>query len=126
MLARAGLGDHPPLAHPLGEERLAEDVVDLVGAGVTEVLALQVDPGAAGLLAEARREVERGGPPGVVPEEPGEARLERGVAPRPGVRALELDERGHERLGHEAAAEPAEVPLRVGQGGGPRPRALHR
>src|SRR5439155_2354803 len=94
VLARAGLGNHPPLAHPLGEERLAEDVVDLVGAGVTEVLALQVDPGAAGLLAEARREVERGGPPGVVAEEPGEARLERGVAARPGVRALELDERG--------------------------------
>ena len=43
VLAGAGLGDHPRLAHPLGEQRLADRVVDLVGAGVGEVLALEVD-----------------------------------------------------------------------------------
>ena len=43
VLAGAGLGDHPRLAHPLREQRLADRVVDLVGAGVGEVLALQVD-----------------------------------------------------------------------------------
>ena len=46
VLAGAGLGDHPGLAHPLGEQRLAEHVADLVGAGVVEVLALEQDPGA--------------------------------------------------------------------------------
>ena len=30
VLAGAGLGDDPGLAHPLGEQRLAEHVVDLV------------------------------------------------------------------------------------------------
>ena len=47
MLARAGLGDDARLAHALGEQRLAEHVVDLVGAGVAEVLALEVDARAA-------------------------------------------------------------------------------
>ena len=58
VLAGAGLGDHPPLAHPLGEQRLADRVVDLVGAGVGEVLALQVDP-APDPLGEPLGQVER-------------------------------------------------------------------
>ena len=45
VLAGAGLGDDPRLADPLGEQRLAEHVVDLVRAGVVEVLALEQDPG---------------------------------------------------------------------------------
>ena len=45
VLAGAGLGDHAGLAHPPGEQRLAEHVADLVGAGVVEVLALEQDPG---------------------------------------------------------------------------------
>ena len=43
VLAGAGLGDDPLLAHALGEQRLAERVVDLVRAGVEQVLALEVD-----------------------------------------------------------------------------------
>ncbi len=41
VLAGAGLGDKAPLAHALGQQRLAEHVVDLVAAGVVEVLALE-------------------------------------------------------------------------------------
>ena len=41
VLAGAGLGDEPGLAHPLGQQRLTEDVVDLVRAGVVEVLPLE-------------------------------------------------------------------------------------
>ena len=55
VLAGAGLGDHARLAHPLGEQRLAEDVADLVGAGVVEVLALEQDAGADLLARAARR-----------------------------------------------------------------------
>jgi hypothetical protein len=43
VLAGAGLGDDAPGAHPLGEQALAERVVDLVGAGVGEVFALEPD-----------------------------------------------------------------------------------
>ena len=55
VLAGAGLGDDPGLADPLGEQRLAQHVVDLVRAGVVEVLALEQDPGPAGVLGEPRR-----------------------------------------------------------------------
>ncbi len=41
VLTSAGLGDDPGLPHPLGEKRLAEHVVDLVAAGVVEVLTLE-------------------------------------------------------------------------------------
>ena len=59
VLAGTGLGDHPGLAHLLGEQRLAEHVVDLVRTGVVEVFSLQEDPGAAGVLAEPRGLVQR-------------------------------------------------------------------
>ena len=55
VLAGAGLGDDPRLAQASGEQRLAERVVDLVGAGVGEVLALEVQP-------EARDRHRRGEP----------------------------------------------------------------
>src|SRR5207302_1929388 len=123
VLAGAGLGDEAALAHALGQEALAEDVVDLVGAGVAEVLALEVDPGAPAVLPEPRRLPERRRAARVVGEEPGEPRLEAPVPPggRPGP--LQLDERAHERLRHEAAAVAAEVPAAIGQ---PRADACRR
>jgi hypothetical protein len=47
VLARAGLGDDPRLAHAPREHRLADGVVDLVRAGVVQVLALEQDARAA-------------------------------------------------------------------------------
>ena len=47
VLAGAGLGDELLLAHVLGQQALAHAVVELVRAGVVEVLALQVDLRAA-------------------------------------------------------------------------------
>jgi hypothetical protein len=46
VLPGAGLRDDARLAHALGEQRLSEDVVDLVCARVAEILALEVDAGA--------------------------------------------------------------------------------
>ena len=64
VLAGAGLGDHALLAHAPGEQRLAEHVVDLVRAGVGEVLALQQHPHAEPLgqpvaLGDRRRAARR-------------------------------------------------------------------
>ena len=53
MLTGAGFRDHPLLAHVLGEQRLADGVVHLMGAGVVEILALEPDAGAAELLGPA-------------------------------------------------------------------------
>ena len=44
VLAGARLGDDPLLAEPAREHGLAERVVQLVRAGVEEVLALEVEP----------------------------------------------------------------------------------
>ena len=125
MLAGAGLRDDALLAHALGEQRLAQDIVDLVGAGVTQVLSLQIDARAATMAGEALGEVERGGTARVVVEEVAEPAPEAGVLARGAEGALELDERRHQRLGDEAAAEAAEVAVGVGQGGGIHGRRLH-
>ena len=56
VLARARLGDDALLAHAPGEKDLADGVVDLVRAGVGQVLALEPDAQAE-LLAEASAKV---------------------------------------------------------------------
>ena len=70
MLTRAGLGDDARLADALGQERLTEHVVDLVGAGVVQVLSLQEDPGSAGVASEAGNLGQDARTTGVVRREP--------------------------------------------------------
>ena len=111
VLAGAGLGDEAGLAHPPGEQRLAEDVVDLVRAGVVEVLALEQQAHAE-LAAEVVALGEDRRPAGVVAQDVVELGAERRVGPRLAERRLQLLARRHERLGHEAPAELAEAPGR--------------
>ena len=54
MLAGAGLGDDALLAHAPREQDLAEHIVDLVRAGVVQLLALEIDLGAAELARSCR------------------------------------------------------------------------
>jgi hypothetical protein len=61
VLSGAGLGDDARLAHAPGQHGLADGVVDLVRAGVVEVLALEVDLCAAVFAAHARGMVDRRG-----------------------------------------------------------------
>jgi len=110
MLAGARLGDHPVLAHAPGEERLAEGVVDLVGAGVAEVLAFEED-GRAHRGAEALGVVQGRRAAGVVGEEARELGLEGRVLARLLPCDRELVERRDERLGDVSAAVSAEAGL---------------
>ncbi len=112
VLPGAGLGDQAGLAHPLGQEGLPDDVVDLVRAGVVEVLALQQqpqpEPGAEVVaLGEDRR------PAGVVAQDLVELGTERGIGPRLPERRFQLLARRDQRLGDEAPAELAEPALRA-------------
>jgi hypothetical protein len=104
-----GLGDHPRLADALGEQRLAEHVVDLVRAGVVEVLALQDDASPAGVRREARNLGDDRRPPRVAAAEFGEFGAEGGVELGEVVGLAELIEGGDEGFGHESPAEVAEV-----------------
>jgi hypothetical protein len=113
VLAGAGLGDHPRLAHPAGQQVLAEGVVELVGAGVEQVLPLEPHPHAQ-LLREPPGLEQRGRAAGVVAPElvqlGGEGWVGDGVLEGLG----ELVEGGHQDLGDEAPAPLPEVAERVG------------
>ncbi len=109
VLAGAGLGDDAFLAHAAGEEALADDVVDLVRAGVGAVLALEPEARAAELGGEAFGAVERRGPAGVVAQHGAELGHESGVVLRRFPRGFDVEQRGHEGFADEAAAVGAEV-----------------
>jgi hypothetical protein len=101
VLAGAGLRDDPLLPEPHREERLPHRVVDLVRAGVVQVLALEQDPAA---LAQALGGVERRGAADVRRLE----RVELGAEARVVLDRVpardELVERRDERLGDVAPA----------------------
>ena len=114
MLAGAGLGDDARLAHALCEKRLTERVVDLVGAGVGEVLALQPDRRAARVLREPRGRRQLRRTADELAQEPVELEQERRIGARGAVGVVEFLERVQERLWHIAAAEHAEAAALVG------------
>ena len=66
MLAGAGLGDDALLAHAPRHHDLAEHVVDLVRAGVVELLALEIDFRAAEMLGQPLGEIERRRPADII------------------------------------------------------------
>ena len=79
VLAGPGLGDDARLAHAPRQQRLADAVVDLVGAGVVEVLALEEDARPAGFAGQPLGEVQGRGPADVIAEIVVEEALELGI-----------------------------------------------
>ena len=43
MLSRTGFGDDPRLAHPHGEQNLADTVIDFMRAGMVQLVTLEPD-----------------------------------------------------------------------------------
>ena len=115
VLACAGLGDDPLLAHALRQQALAHGVVDLVRAGVRQVLALEVDLRPAQLPRQVLRVVERRRAADVRPSQAVEVLGERIVVARLPIDLLQLLQGVHERLGDEPSSEVAEVAGLVGQ-----------
>ena len=113
VLAGAGVRDDALLAHPLGEQCLPDDVVDLVGAGVVEILALE-DQAHAEPAPEVVALGEDRRPTGVLRVHRGQLGAERGIDPCLVEGRFEFLTRRHERLGHEASAELAEAAGGVG------------
>jgi hypothetical protein len=113
VLASAGLGDDALFAETLGEQDLAEGVVDLVSTGVQQILALEVDFGPAELFGPAFGEIERRGTTDVFVEQAVELFLEGGIGLGLLVMVGQLGEGRHERFRHEHAAVLAEVAVGV-------------
>ncbi len=61
MLPGAGFRQHLGLAHVLGQQRLAQTVIDLVRAGMVEVFALEPDARAAAMRGQAFGQINRAG-----------------------------------------------------------------
>ncbi len=116
VLTRAGLGDDAALAHALGEQALAERVVDLVRAGVEQVFAFQKNARAARVFRQARGEAERRRPTGVIALEFVEPGFETAVAQRGAEFLREFFERRDQCFRDETAAVVAPKALRIGFG----------
>ena len=63
VLPGPGLGDKPLLAHDLRQQPLAHTVIELVGSGVVQVLAFEVDLTVADLARQPVTMVDRRRPP---------------------------------------------------------------
>ena len=104
MLAGARFGDDTLLAEPACKQRLADAVVDLVGARVIQVLALQPDLRAAQLLRPTLCVINGRRSTDVVFELVLELVTEIGVVAVTRVLGLELVERADQRFSDENAA----------------------
>src|ERR1043166_2527335 len=116
MLTGTGLGDDAFLAHAARQHDLAEHVIHLVGAGVVELITLEINLRAAAVLGQALGEIERARPSDVMGEIPAHLGLERGVDLGGRVGLLQLQDQRHQGLGNEASAVNAEVAALVGAG----------
>ena len=123
--AGAGLGDHAFLSHAPRQKDLAEHVVDLVRAGVVELLALEIDFGAAARRAGGRLSTMRCEPLGevkrrraadIVREVAVHLLLECRIGLRLRIGVFEIEDERHQRLGDEAAAIDAEMAVLIRPG----------
>ena len=109
VLAGARLGDDARLAHAPGEQRLADHVVDFVGARVVQVFALEEDLRTAALFGPALGVVHGRRTADEVRQLVAEFFEEFGILAVAGIRLVQLGQRVAERLGDERAAVRAEV-----------------
>ena len=116
VLTGTSFGNDARLAHALGEHGLADHIVDLVGAGMVEVFALQIDLGAAHFLRHAGRMVDRRGTADEVGQLVAEFGQEVRVVLVPGVGLAQLFEGMGQRFAGKAAAVGAEVAACIGVG----------
>src|SRR5262249_37331305 len=96
------------LAHAAGKQNLPQAIVDLVRAGVVQLIALQVNLRPAQVLGQARGEIERARAAGVVRVEGRELLVKLRVRLGGGVPGLKVEDQRHQRFGDEAAAVEAE------------------
>ena len=122
VLAGAGLGDDAGLAHAAGQQGLADGVVDLVRAGVVQILALEQDARAADFPRQALGFVDGAGPADVMLEVFFELGDEGRVHARRVIGGCQFLQRADQGFGDEAPAIASEVATGVRIGvvvGGP-------
>ncbi len=113
MLAGARLGDDAALLHAPGHQDLAHAIVDLVRAGVVQLVALQIDLRPAQMLGQAPGEIERARPADIMLEVIVELLLEFRIGLAGVIGLFDLQDQRHQGFGDETPAEEAKAPLLV-------------
>ena len=116
VLPRPGFRDDPRLSHPAREDDLPQHVVDLVRAGVVQLVALHVDLGTTQMRRQPFGEIERARPPHVMLPQPVHLGPERGVGLGEFIPRLQIKDQRHQRFTDKPPAEHAEPALLVRPG----------
>ena len=115
VLARARLGNDARLAHAFREKDLAHRVVDLVRAGVEQILALEVNLRPAELTRQALGEIQGRGTSTEFAQVVIQLPLKLRIVLRAEVFLLQLLQGMHQRFGNEPAAVGTEVSAGIRQ-----------
>ena len=115
MLAGARLGNDALFPHAFREQRLRERVVDLVRAGVEQVLAFEINFCPAAMLRQPLRKIQLGGPAGELLEMMPQFFLKHRIFAHQFVSRRELGERRHQGLGDKDSAIRTEMSGRIRQ-----------
>ncbi len=115
VLSGTGLGDDPPLSHSPAKNRLADGVVNLVRAGMQQILAFQINPGPPKPLTKALCKIQRGRTSAIVGQQGrkllSEFRIEAGLL----VFALQFIESADQGFRNKSSAVWTEMAMRVGK-----------
>ena len=111
MLPSPGFRDDPALAHAAGKDDLAQHVVDLMRAGMVQFIPLHIDLGAAQMVGQAFREIERRGAADIMLPQIFHLGPESRVGLGEFVPLFQFEDQRHQRFGNEAPPENPEAPL---------------
>ena len=111
VLTGAGFRDQTGLAHLFRQQCLTEHVVDLMGAGVVQILALEVDLCTAEVICHVLRKVQARRTACVVVQQLGQLCVECRIVLIVVVGFLQLDNRVHQRFRHVLTAVYAKTSL---------------
>ena len=109
-----GFRDDALLAHLLGQQYLADAVVDFVRAGVVQLFAFKVNARAAEVIRKSFGKVERIGAADVIALEVGELALKLRIVLSAGVLILQLQDQRHQGFGNKAATKVAKHAIGIG------------
>src|SRR5690606_26989758 len=100
-------------AHALGQENLAQAIVDLVAAGMVQLFALEIDLCATQMLGGALGEIERAGAADIMGRQILEFGAIGGIGLGGAIFLFEVQDQRHQRFSDEAAAINAEAAMLV-------------